>query len=153
MVGESVKLTKKQLLAGMNAILRIAQVPLQPRTGYWLDRNYKALTPLWKEIDEEMREIVRKYGKVTPDGLQLQVPPMIEKDGQQIPNPDLEKCTEEMDVTNQQEVEVIVHRLSLAGFMGAISLQDMSALSFMIEEQTEGGQLIQMVRPGMQPKG
>ena len=146
MKGEKIILTNKEISVAWAALHKIQNMPLQPRTGYWLGRNHNALLPICERIAKELHEIIKKHGTATPDGSQIMVPPTIEVDGKQEPNPVAKLCQDEMDALNAKEIEITIHKLPLSGFMGTISMADINALNFMIEEEAESN-LIQLPKP------
>jgi hypothetical protein len=134
MVGETMKVKNRDVVLAFQALTRIGNMPLAPRTAYWMGRNWNYLMAINNKIEIERGEIIKKYGTLDEKTNLVTVMPSIEKDGEQIPNPLIETVTAELAELVDREVEIVIHMLPLSGFQGSLSYQDASALDFMIED-------------------
>ena len=147
MVGEKMMLKNSDVALAVEALMRVGSLPLQPRAAYWLSRNWNQLLSVYNTIQKDRAEIIKKHGTLNEETNHFVVPATIDIDGEQKPNPKAELATDELAELAEREVEVMIHKLAISGFIGNLSLQDMNALSFMIVEEAEGSNLIQIPRP------
>jgi hypothetical protein len=146
MVGTKMILSIKEVAAAYQAMVRIGNMPLHPRTSYWMSRNWQHLRPIAERIEKERNDIIIKHGTKDEATGQIIVLPTIEVDGVQQPNPAVDLCTKALEDLVNCVVVVSLHKLPMSGFMGNISLMDTHALSIMIEEEVESN-LIQLPKP------
>jgi hypothetical protein len=134
MVGETMKIKKREVIVAFQAMSRISNLPIQPRCAYWMSRNFNNLIVIYKKIEESQNEIIKKYGTKDEKTGQISVPQTIKKGEEEILNPVIEVVTKAISEMVEEEVDVEINKVNLAGFTGQISLGDMNAISFMIEE-------------------
>lgn len=134
MVGEKVVLKNSQIVMAFEALVRIGDMQLEPRTAYWLSRNFSALQPIYNQVQEERNEIIIKHGQKDEVSGQILVQPTIKDGDKDVPNPAIELVTAELRDMLERDVEVTLNKLTLSGFIGNLRLQDMNALSVMIED-------------------
>jgi hypothetical protein len=154
MVGETMKIKNKNVVAAFQALVQIGNMALEPKTAYWMGRNWKQLKPLWEKVERARTVIIKKHGVPDPNNPNnITVPPMlevegvdkeIEVDGKMVanparwkPNPAVELCTADLEDLVEQEVEVTIMKLKLSGFKGTLTFQNAEALDFMLEEDEQ----------------
>jgi hypothetical protein len=154
MVGETMKLTNRNVVSAFQTLTQIGNMPLDPKAAYWMGRNWKQLKPLWEKVEKGRAEIIKKHGTVDPNNPNnLFVPPMIEVesvakeievDGKMVanpsrwkPNPAVELCTADLEDLVDQEVEAVIMKIKLSAFKGHLTFQNAEALDFMLEEDNE----------------
>ena len=136
MVGENIKLKTKELLNAFMAMTRIGNVQMQPKSAYWLARNFKEIQKAYQDYTKNLAAMLMANGGSEDRATHvIQVPPTVEIDGEDKPNPDLEKAQAAHEKLLESEVEITINIISLSGILGNISPADINAIEFMINPE------------------
>ncbi len=100
-------------------------ISLPIKVNFYLQKNIKELIALAQEIEEKRIEIAKKYGEVSEDGNQYQVP-----------EDKIQDASNELEELFGLTQDVNIYKISLDAF-GDIELtaSQMKALLFMIEDE------------------
>lgn len=130
---EKVKVTKRDAITAVKALMQIGNTPVEDRTAYWLGRNFKKLAKIEKDALEKRNEIVKQYGVKDPKTGKWNIPPTVGTGEDELVNPALQKAEDEWNAVLDEEIEIEIMKVNVSSF-GKVNMNSLVAIDFMVND-------------------